>query len=71
MFGVRKATLKDEAHAGDGLTFVLDISHVIDTLHLAGALSAKEIHVRLVPLRPVPEAAKVSIGRISLFRQSP
>ena len=51
LFGVRKATLKDEAHAGDGLTFVLDISHVIDTLHLAGALSAKEIHVRLVPLQ--------------------
>jgi tyrosinase len=70
LFGVRKATKVDDKHAGNGLTFVLEISHVIDKLHLAGALNANEIHVRLVPRHPVPEAAKVSIGRISIFRQS-
>jgi tyrosinase len=70
LFGVRKATLADDKHAGDGLTFVLEITHVIDTLHLAGALNVAQLHVRLVPLKPVPEAAQVSIGRISVFRQS-
>jgi tyrosinase len=70
LFGVRKATLADDKHAGDGLTFVLEITHVIDTLHLAGALNTAQLHVRLVPLKPVPEAAQVSIGRISVFRQS-
>jgi len=69
LFGVRKATLADNTHAGNGLTFVLEITHVIDTLHLAGALNADQLHVRLVPLNPVPEAAKISIGRISIFRQ--
>jgi tyrosinase len=67
---VRKATLADDKHAGDGLTFVLDITHVIDTLHLVGALNVAQLHVRLVPLKPVPEAAQISIGRISVFRQS-
>ena len=70
LFGVRKATIADAQHAGDGLTFVLEITHVIDTLHLAGALNVSQLHVRLVPLNPVPEAAQVSIGRISIFRQS-
>jgi tyrosinase len=69
LFGVRKATLTDDRHAGDGLTFVLEITHVIDTLHLAGALNVAQLNVRLVPLNPVPEAAQVSIGRISVFRQ--
>jgi tyrosinase len=69
LFGVRKATMADDKHAGDGLTFVLDISHVIDKLHLAGA-SIDQLQVRLLPVKPVPEAAQVSIGRISVFRQS-
>jgi tyrosinase len=69
LFGVRKATLVDDKHAGDGLTFVLEITHIIDKLHLAGALDANQLHVRLVPRNPVPESAQVSIGRISVFRQ--
>ena len=70
LFGVRKASLVNEEHAGDGLTFVLEISHVIDTLHLAGAQNLAHLDVRLVPQRPVPESAQISIGRISVFRQS-
>jgi tyrosinase len=70
LFGVRKATMADAQHAGDGLTFVLEITHVIDTLHLAGALNVSQLHVRLVPVNPVPDAARISIGRISVFRQS-
>lgn len=69
LFGVRKATMAHGEHAGNGLTFVLDISHVIERLHLAGALDAGQLHIRLVPVRPVPEAAQVSIGHINVFRQ--
>ena len=69
LFGVRKATLADGQHAGDGLTFVLEITHVIDKLHLAGGIDANQLHIRLVPVRPVPESAQASIGRISVFRQ--
>lgn len=69
LFGVSKATLVDDKHAGNGLTFVLEITRIIDNLHLAGALKVAELPVRLVPRKPVPEAAQISIGRISLFRQ--
>lgn len=70
LFGVRKASVADSTHAGDGLTFVIEITRVIDTLHLAGDLNVAQLHVRLVPLNPVAEAANISIGRISIFRQS-
>jgi tyrosinase len=69
LFGVRKATMSDQQHAGNGVTFVLEITQVIDALHLAGKLDANQLGVRLVPTRPVPEAAQVSIGRISIYRQ--
>lgn len=69
LFGVRKATLKDGEHSGNGLTFVLEITDIVDRLHLAGALDAGHLDVRLVPRNPLSESAQVSIGRISVFRQ--
>ena len=70
LFGVRKASAADDKHAGDGLTYVLDISGIIDRLHLSRAIEAGQIHVLLVPRNPVADEAQISIGRISVFRQS-
>jgi tyrosinase len=71
LFGVRGASTADDTHAGNGLTFVLEITRIIDALHLAGGLNADQLHVRLVPRQPVAEESQISIGRISVFRQSP
>jgi tyrosinase len=70
MFGVSKASAMDGPHAGNGLTYVLEITHVVDALHLAGKLNVSHLHVSLVPRRPVPNDSPVSIGKISIFRQS-
>lgn len=71
LFGVRKASLPDEEHGGQGLTFVLEITNVVDSLHLnnTNALDADTLDVRIVPIKPVPEEAQVTIGRVSVFRQ--
>ena len=69
LFGVRKASRVDGEHAGQGLTFVLDITNIVDSLHLADALDVDALDVRIVPLKPVPEAAQITIGRVSIFRQ--
>ena len=69
LFGVRKATQADDEHGGQGLTHVLEITKLLDKLHLNDAIDTDKLDVRIVPVRPVPEEAKVSIGRISLFRQ--
>jgi tyrosinase len=70
LFGVRKASVADDKHAGDGLTYVLEISDIIDRLYLSRAIDTGQLHVLLVPRNPVPTEAQISIGRISVFRQS-
>ena len=58
LFGLSKASAMDGTHAGDGLTLTVEITHVIDTLHLAGQLNVNQLHVRLVPNRPVPDSSQ-------------
>ena len=69
LFGVRKASLVDEEHGGQGLTFVLDITDIAKKLHLSNAFDVDALHLRFVPVTPVAAAANVSIGRVSVFRQ--
>ena len=69
LFGVRKASRPDGEHAAQGLTFVLEITKIVDALHLTNTLDVDALDVRIVPVKPVPEAAQISIGRISIFRQ--
>ncbi|HEX2092612.1 MAG TPA: tyrosinase family protein [Longimicrobiaceae bacterium] len=67
LFGASQATAADGEHGGAGLTFVLEITHVVNTLHLQNELDALE--VRIVPFDEVPEEAEVRVGRVSVFRQ--
>jgi tyrosinase len=67
--GVRKASKADGEHGGKGLTFVLDITKIVDALHLSNSFDLNSLDVRIVPLRAVPESANIQIGRVSIFRQ--
>jgi len=69
LFGVRKASLVDEEHGGQGLTFVLDITDIAQKLHLTNKLDVDALHVRFVPVHPVSVEANVKVGRVSVFRQ--
>ena len=69
LFGLRRASLKDGAHGGEGLTFVIDITDVIDNLFVDNALDANSLDVRITPSNPVADAAKITIGRVSVYRQ--
>lgn len=69
LFGVSKATAPDEEHAGQGLNIVLEITDVVDEMHLNKAFDVDALEVRIAPLRPVPDEAQISIGRISIYRE--
>jgi tyrosinase len=69
LFGLRSASLKDSKHAGQGLDFVLEITNIIDALHLNNALDVESLDVRIVPHQAVPEQAQITIGRVSIYRQ--
>jgi tyrosinase len=68
-FGLAKASRTDGEHAGQGLTFVLEITDIVDRLHLENSLDVDSLPVRIVPMHPIAEDAGITIGRISIFRQ--
>jgi tyrosinase len=68
-FGVSQASDFDDEHAGQGLTFVLEITDIVDQLQLESGFDVDDLPVRIVPVRPIGEKAELSIGRISVFRQ--
>lgn len=70
LFGVRQASDPDDEHGGQGLDFTLDATRVVEMLSIRGRFDASHAEVRLVSLRPVAEAAKVHIGRISISVQA-
>ena len=69
LFGVRKASRTDAEHGGEGLNYVLEITNIVDALHLNNAFDVNSLDVRIVPVKPVHEDSQISIGRISIYRQ--
>lgn len=70
LFGLRKASMPDSHHGGAGLTFLLDITDIIDDLHLDNALNAESLDVLILPSNAVPEKEEITIGRVSLYREA-
>jgi len=69
LFGARKASQVDGEHGGQGLTFVLEITRIVDQMHLSDSFNVDRLPVRLVSLNPIPEGVNVKIGRVSIYRQ--
>lgn len=69
LFGLRKASQSDEKHAGNGLRVVLDITKIVDALHLENKLDVDALDVRIVPLSRIPEEVPVTVGRVSVYRE--
>jgi tyrosinase len=69
LFGLRNASLKDGKHGGQGLSFVLEITKIVDALHLNNALDVDSLRVTIVPNQSVPEDAHITVGRIGIYRQ--
>jgi tyrosinase len=69
LFGLRRASVKDGDHGGAGLTLVLDITQRIDDMHLQSTFDVASMDVSLVPQHPLPATTKISVDRISAYRQ--
>jgi len=69
LFGLRRATMAGGKHVGGGLSFLLDISPIVDQLHLSNALNTDTLRVTIVPNRPVPANAEITVGRVSVYRE--
>lgn len=69
LFGVSQASRSDGAHAGNGLTEVLEITHVIDALGPGGPADLGRLGVRFVPRRELRTEDQISVERVSVYRQ--
>lgn len=69
LFGLRRASMRDGRHGGQGLSFVLDITKIVDSLYLNKALDVDSIRVSILPHRAVPDQSEVTVGRVSIYRQ--
>ncbi len=69
LFGLRSASQPDGKHGGEGLNFNLEITDIVDRLHLNNALDVAALQVRVVPHQSLPEQADITIGRISVYRE--
>lgn len=69
LFGMRLASTDHGPHGGEGLSFILDVSHLFDQLHLRDKLSGDQVQVTLRRHHGRPGSGQVTVGRVSLFRQ--
>lgn len=69
LFGLQGASEVDGHHGGTGLTFLLDITDIIDNLHLENELNAGSLDVTIQPDNAIPQHEKITIGRVSIYRE--
>ncbi len=69
LFGLRRASVAKGKHVGGGLSFLLDISPIVDQMHLENTLNIENVRVTVVPNRPVSGNAKITVGRVSIYRE--
>lgn len=69
LFGLLDASEKEGRHGGGGLSFIVNITDIIDDLHLSNDLDVNSLHVDITPMHAINEEHKVSIGRISIHRE--
>ena len=69
LFGVTEASEPAGGDGGSGLTFVLEITRIVDEMHLGGGFVADELAVDIVPLASLDGEAEVRVGRIGIYRQ--
>ncbi len=70
LFGLRRASAAHGAHGGEGLSFVLDVSHLTDRLFQQDGLGEESLRVTLRPRSALPQGTQVEVGQLRLYRQS-
>ena len=67
LFGVSAASAPDGPSAGSGINQVLEITEIVDALHLSGDELAK-LDVQFVPSNTPSEASHMQVRRLSVFK---
>ena len=71
LFGLRRASMKDGQHAGEGLTLYprCDARHRRAAPEDIRIGCRRRLSVSVIPSGPLPEKADITVGRISIYRE--
>ncbi|HVO48427.1 MAG TPA: tyrosinase family protein [Steroidobacteraceae bacterium] len=69
LFGLEAASDQKGAHGGKGLSKVLEVTQVVDAMHLGHELDSNLLEVQIVPRSDVRDDDGITIGHVSLYRQ--
>ena len=69
LFGLRASTNLTKPHGGAGMTKVLEITDIVDRLHLSGESDLSQLPVTFVPVSNLGDKG-ISIRRVSIYRQA-
>ncbi|MCE7066667.1 tyrosinase family protein [Dyadobacter sp. CY326] len=69
LFGLYNASIKDSQHGGAGLTIRLDITKIVDQMHLSGMAELNSLDVLIQPVNIVAEGSELTIDRVSVYRK--
>jgi tyrosinase len=70
LFGLRRASRADGKHIGGGLSFLLDISPIVDRMYLDKALNTDNFRVTIIPSLSLSDNAQITVGRVSIYREA-
>ena len=69
LFGLRNASKTDGHEGGSGLTFILNITNIIDDLHLDDQMDISSLEVMIHPNNEIPQEKEITIGRVTMYRE--
>jgi len=68
LFGLLNASLKGGPHGGQGLTFKINITNIVDNLHLNGGLAIESLRIKLETKNELPKSDEITVDRIGVYR---
>lgn len=68
LFGLLQASTENSLHGSKGLTYKINITHIIDDLHLEGNMDVESLDVQIKTKNNIPDSDEITIGRIGLYR---
>lgn len=69
LFGASQAAAPDGQHGGNGISQVFEITELVDTMVLGGAVELPALAVRLEACTPIRPNDDIAIDRVSVYRQ--
>ena len=67
LYGLSESSLKSSEHDGAGQERIFDVGEVFTKIYNQSDWSDNQFRLTLIPARPIPKDASLTIGRVALY----